>query len=291
MDWLELQREACVAAARARDKGAGLVREGAQLLDVAQAIEEKIMDEGAKPAFPVNISINDIAAHYTPRRDDHLCFMKGDVVKLDVGAHRDGYIGDTATTVEVGTSCWSRLLRASEEALEKAIEITAPGISTADIGGIISGTIASHGYKPIENLTGHGLKRYNLHSEPSIPNIKDGAGVVLGEGMVVAIEPFATNGHGYVEGGPNGNIYRLVRERTPKNSKLVPLYDEIRDRFGSLPFAERWVEGGDDLALRKLTRYGVVAPYSILIEAGGGVVSQKEHTLYITSSGSEVLTR
>ncbi len=268
-----------------------MIKEGGSLHAVANAVEKRILDLGASLAFPVNIAINDVAAHYTPSRNDPLVFLRGDVVKLDVGAHLDGYIADTALTVEVGTNRWTTLIHSSEEALEKALDMVRPGVLTSDIGAVVERTIASMGYKPIENLTGHGLKRYNLHADPSIPNVGGGRGVPLEEGMTVAIEPFSTNGGGYVEGTKPGNIYHLVRERVPKNKALVPVYEEITRNHGHLPFAERWLKTADNASLSKLTRWGTIAPYTILVEGEGGMVAQKEHTILVTEDGCEVLTR
>ena len=95
----EKYKRAGKIAAEARDHGVGLVKAGASFLEVANHIESRMLEKGAGIAFPVNISINEIAAHYSPRHDDILVYKKGDVVKLDVGAHIDGYIADTAVTV------------------------------------------------------------------------------------------------------------------------------------------------------------------------------------------------
>ncbi len=163
-------------AREAREYGAGLVREGASLLEAVNTIEALIISRGARPAFPVNIAINDVAAHFTPRHDETgLRFARGDVVKLDVGVHVDGYIGDTATTIEVGAGAWSDMKKAAEEALAAALELLRPGADLALVGQAIETTIAARGFKPIENLTGHSLERNVLHAGISVPNIREKA--------------------------------------------------------------------------------------------------------------------
>ena len=98
-DVYDKYRQAGKIAADARDYGIKSIKPGVKLLEIANNVEQRIKDNGADISFPVNISINELAAHYSPRHDDTLVFNKGDVVKLDVGSHVDGYIADTAVTV------------------------------------------------------------------------------------------------------------------------------------------------------------------------------------------------
>ena len=89
-------------AAKAREYGIDLLKPGVSFLEIADKVESKIIENGAGLAFPVNISINEIAAHFSPKHDDKtLSLKKGDVVKLDIGTHFEGYIADTAVTVEI----------------------------------------------------------------------------------------------------------------------------------------------------------------------------------------------
>ncbi len=149
-------------ASLARELGRELVVEGALFREVADSIEFKIEQQGGKVAFPVNIAVDNVAAHYTPHSADTQVFKKGMLAKIDVGAHVDGYIADTTFTKEVGTNHWGELIRAAEEALEAAIDVTKPGIRAKMIGGAVERTIESYGFNPITNLTGHSLKRYNI---------------------------------------------------------------------------------------------------------------------------------
>src|SRR5207249_5180570 len=156
----EKLRVAGRVAAEARRAGVGLCREGVPLLEVAEAIEANMRSQGAPPAFPTCLSIGHIAAHYSPTHNDKLALKRGDVVKLDLGAQVDGYIADTAVTVEVGTRNWTELVRASELALQTAIEAVHAGVSTRAIGEGIQRAIEAHGYRPVRNLTGHTIERY-----------------------------------------------------------------------------------------------------------------------------------
>jgi methionyl aminopeptidase len=284
-------------AAEARDYGVSLLKPGALVLDIATNVEKKITEQGAGLAFPVNIALNTLAAHYSPWHADPLTLKKGDVVKLDVGAHVDGYIADTAVTVELETHHYDTMIRASEEALAHVIDVLHPQLPLSEAGKTIQNTITSFGYKPIENLMGHGLSRYELHSGVSIPNVGTmGGKTTLHEGDVVAIEPFATNGAGHVISGQGSHIYlskESIKAKFIRDNKTKMLFEKIQTHFGTLPFAQRWCHGlfpNDDLAMKKLSLLGIIKHYPQLVEAKGGIVTQKEHTLIVRKDGCEVIT-
>jgi methionyl aminopeptidase len=285
-------------AAETRDYGCSLIKPGVTLLDVANKVESKIYEMGGEPAFPVNISIDKAAAHFSPKHDTKLTFKKGDVVKLDVGAHVNGYIADTAITVEIDSNKYKKMIKASEDALIKAIEILKPGIDLSDLGNIIEQTIKSYGYNPISNLSGHGLERYVLHSGLSVPNV---SGSSVREkpkiGDVIAIEPFATNGEGRVISGNGSNIYlckESFRSRIIRDNKSKVIFNKIFSNFKTLPFAERWcinfIPNGIEFVLKKLTFLGLVKQYPQLLEAKDGIVTQSEHTVILNDDGCEVIT-
>jgi methionyl aminopeptidase len=290
---LECVRKAGRAAADARELGAAMILDGARLSEVATETEALIIRRGARLAFPCNISLNDMAAHFTPNSDDEIRFRPGDIVKLDVGAHVDGWIGDTAKTVEVGTKNWKDLCMASERALIQAIEMTGDGTPVGAIGGTIERSIKSAGYRPVVNLNGHEMKRFNLHAGLSIPNYDDGNPSRLKEGMLIAIEPFATSGKGEVVNAKMGNIYRVMRDRPLREEKAYEFFESIRRNFNSLPFCERWCESlsKDCRAhLRLLLRHGLIVGYNTLVEMNKGMVSQCEHTVVIRNGRAEITT-
>lgn len=291
---LEKWKEAGKLAHDALHFGKKLIEEGKSMLDITEKIENYVYDNGGKLAFPTNLAINNVGAHWTPSTKTTEKFQKGDLVKLDVGVHIDGYIGDNALTVEVGTEKYSKLIDTSREALNAAIEVAGPGINVGMIGYAVQTTIENRGYKPIANLTGHGIKRYNLHSGISVPNVKENGGAVLKPGDIIAIEPFVTDGAGRVGGKRNSNIYHVRQVRNIRDEKAAEMIDEIQLRYKGLPFAERWLHDiqMNDAAnsLTKLMRAGIISYYPVLDELGKGMVAQSEHTVLITNSGSEVLT-
>src|SRR5213596_1397666 len=232
-------RRAGAVSREARERGVELVLEGALLRELAEEVEDLMRRRGLRPSFPTCLSIDDIAAHYSPTHDDALRFRRGNVVKLDLGAHLDGWIADTAVTVEVGTRNWTALARASELALQTAIEAVHGGVSTRALGEGIQRAIEAHGFRPIRNLTGHTIERYLLHAGKSVPNIAHGHDT-LHAGEVVAIEPFASSGAGEVDGRRTGNIYRVLKTKPVKHAQLNDFLQILSGEFKTLPFAERW---------------------------------------------------
>lgn len=290
---LQCLKKAGAIAGEARQLGIDLIDEGVRYLDVAVEVEEFIIRKGAKPAFPVNISVNEVAAHYTPSSNDDKRFREGDVVKIDVGAHVDGYIGDTAATVEIKTRKRDNLIRAADEALRIALDIVGDGVSASMIGGAIERTIKDAGFRPVVNLTGHSMTQYNLHAGLSIPNIDDGIPAKIRNDMVLAIEPFATDGIGEVKSGKPGNIYRVLAERPMKDEKALEFFRQVRERFNTLPFCERWcyeIDRNASAMIRTLHRHGLISSYPMLNEIKGGIVSQAEHTVIVHDSKSEITT-
>ena len=290
---VEKYRKAGRIAAEARDYGESLVKEDALLLDAAEKVEKYILEKGAKPAFPVNIGINDVAAHYTPKHDDQTRFGKGEIVKIDVGAHVDGYIGDTACTVEVETNRYTRMIKASKEALEAALELIKPDIDLSIVGSAVEQTIRSYSFVPVSNLTGHSLKQFQLHAGKSVPNISTNVKEKIKKDDALAVEPFATNGAGRVDGKTGGNIYRLLRDREPKTENSKKLLRYIKENFGVLPFAERWcmdIVDNVEAVLRELRREMIITGYPVLKETGGGMVTQAEHTVIVMENCAEVTT-
>ncbi len=291
-DEIKKYRKAGIIARRALNKAKEGCDQGVPYLKVAEEAERTIYKHGAKPAFPMNISVNSVGAHYTPIENDESEFKKGDLVKLDIGCHVDGYIADNALTVEIGTSRHTSLIKAAEEALGVAIRSIRPGMRTKDIGKNIENVINSRGFNPISNLTGHELKRNVLHAGTSIPNVSKGW-TKIKKGMVLAIEPFATDGKGKVKEGGAGDIYRLEGQRNLKGEDLE-FYEWAQKNFGSLPFAARWCgRYGEDhkSSLKRLRRFGAVMNYPVLVEKKKGLISQSEHTVIVTSKGCKVTTK
>jgi len=286
---LDKYRKAGKILAEIREEVLEKVKEGVLLLEVAEFVERSIKERGGEPAFPCNISLNEEAAHATPSIDDETVFGN-DLAKIDIGVHIDGYIGDSAVTVDLSGE-HEELVRASEEALNEAIKIIRDGVSTVEIGEVIENVIRGRGYRPVVNLSGHGLARYNSHALPTIPNVRYEHGVILKENDIVAIEPFVTDGAGKVVEGGTVEIYGLIKAKPVRVSEAKKLLEEI-EKYQGLPFAKRWLPRARlDLALRTLKTVGALREYPVLREEEKGLISQAEHTVIVTKDGCEVTTK
>ncbi|PSQ19230.1 type II methionyl aminopeptidase [Halobacteriales archaeon QS_8_69_26] len=286
----EKHREAGEILAQVRDEAADRVEVGASHLELAEWAEERIRELGGEPAFPMNISIDEEAAHATPAPDDDSTFGE-ELVNIDLGVSIDGWLADTAVTVDL-TGEHDELTAASAEALEAAIETVEPGVETGEVGAAIEEVIEGYGFNPVVNLSGHGLGHYEQHTEPNIPNRAVAQSETLEVGDVVAIEPFATDGTGKVTEGAEEEIFALEHERNVRDRAARTALEQITEEFRTLPFATRWLDGPrPSMALRRLKSQSVVHGYPVLKEDEGKMVSQKEHTIIVTPDGCEVTTR
>jgi methionyl aminopeptidase len=291
MDDLEKNRQAGEILRTVREESRELITAGTPLLDIAQFIEGKIKEYGAEIAFPVNISVDEVAAHYSPPAADETVLSEGEYCKVDIGCHIDGYIADTAYTVKVGEPD-DDLIKASQEALEAALSMIKAGVKLGDIGKTIEETITAYGFRPIENLSGHGLGHYSVHAAPSIPNIDDGSHITLKEGDTIAIEPFATTGVGRVVDDDRVYIFSFVAPRPLRLDSAKKLMYHIQNNYPKLPFAERWVarDKKAEFMLRILIKNSILFPYHVLKEKTGAPVTQAEHSVIVQEDGCEIFT-
>ena len=271
---------------------------GRTLSDICNDIEQEIFKKGGEPAFPVNVSLNDIAAHYTAVPNDPITVKNSDVLKIDVGVHIDGYIADTAVTVSYDTR-YQNLIDIAQKALDEAISIARSNTRVSDIGRIIEKTITKYGCKPIQNLSGHSLERYTIHAGKSIPNIWTiGHSFNLSINKVYAIEPFVTtkDGQGIVYEGRVRNIYGLASRKRTKDQKLDEFLEYLWNKFKTLPFALRWIvkeyEEKQALSfLETLIKKKNVHAYPILVEGANRIVVQAEHTIIPQESNTITITK
>ncbi len=281
--------EAGRIAAQVLNEAVRLVEPGVRLIDIVEYVEKRIRELGGEPAFPCNISVNSVAAHYTPQIGDDTTIPEGAVVKIDVGVHVDGYIADTAATVSLDPA-YEPLLDAARDALENALAVVGPGVKFSEVGKVVEKAIRARGYNPIVDLSGHSLARYRIHAGDSIPNFHDP--YTRGRftpGRAYAIEPFATNGVGRVTSLDLVTIYAYTglpprRKKLGETEKKV--LDEVVKRFRTLPFTERWLADIAPLdqlrqALTRLARRGLLHAYPVLVEASNGIVAQFEHTVLV----------
>ncbi len=259
------------------------LKPGMLILELAEEIEKKIRDKGGKPAFPVNISINDVAAHYTPTLNDETKIGEGELVKVDVGVHVDGYIGDMAFTY---CSKPSPLISGAEKVLEKAIGVIKPGVTVAEIGNAIEKAVSELKLGVIVNLTGHTLQRFVFHGRPSIPNVSNNINFSFKEGDVIALEPFITESNGFIKESGAVEIYRHLMDRPVRLTEARKILAMARDEWHSLPFAKRWLYKKFSpvkvsMALRQLEMVGAIETYPVLKEAEGKPIAQAEHTIIV----------
>jgi len=289
-------REVGKIGAAIREDSKKLIMVGTSLLDIAETIEGMIAEQGCESAFPVNISINDIAAHYTPEVDSEKVLEENAVVKIDIGVSLNGAIADTAYTIDLSGEN-TKLVDASEKALENAISAIKPGAKIGEIGGIIEETISGYGLKPIGNLTGHKIKTGMLHAGVEIPNVKSNDPYEFKAGEIFAVEPFATTGAGYVEDQEQVEIFSLYAPAAVRMRQSRKIIEYVITEYGGLPFAERWIRKKFpsrllvSAALKELLESHFIKGYPVLREAKRGLVSQAEHTILVTEEGNEVLTK
>ncbi|MEK6978619.1 MAG: type II methionyl aminopeptidase [Candidatus Micrarchaeota archaeon] len=292
--------EAGKIASRVREDSKKLIMIGEPLLDIAETVEQMINDEGAEMAFPVNISINEIAAHYTPEFDCTRTLEENSIVKIDLGTYLNGAIADTAYTIDLSDDGrHDSLVKASEEALAAALGAIKPGANVGDIGGIIEEKIRARGFKPISNLTGHMIKTNELHAGVEIPNIKTNDNYEFQVGDIFAVEPFATTGSGFVTDLEQVEIFGLYIPHQVRMRQSRKILQYILENFGVMPFAERWVRKNPEFkskllvsaALKEMLEAQIIRGYPVLRDGGNGLVSQAEHTVIVTENGNKITTK
>jgi len=269
---------------------------GVTLEEICEEVEGEILKRGAKRAFPVNTSVNEVAAHYTAEPNDEKVVSDTDLVKIDLGAQVNGYIADTAVTVCYDPQ-YDSLVQAAEDALKNAVSMIKIGVKSSDVGRTIEKTVKQFGFKPIMNLSGHSLGQYTIHAGKSIPNIWSIGSFSFKGDEAYACEPFVTTdeGSGIVKEGKIKNIFALGSRKRAKNDEADRLQEYIWANFNMLPFALRWLlkdweEKQARELLEILIKKKVVHAYPILIERNGQRVAQAEHTFIPTENGATVTT-
>jgi len=288
------------AVASAKRLARLIVKPGSSFLDIGNLCEDEIIEQGCKLAFPINMSLNEIAAHYSPPIDDKTIIPEKGLLKIDLGAHYNGYIADSAITINIDEDPkLQNFIEAADEGLEAAIEIFKPGTKLYQLGEAIELKIKAHGLNPIYNLGGHELKQFNLHAGPFIPNFKDTRhNNVLKPGDAYACEPFSTSGVGRVKNGNSSYIYRFVK-KVKKNMPYEELgyMNKIEKATAHLPFSPRLLEKHNLIPKKKIERIinafirkGILDHYPILVERTGQPVAQQEHTIVIDRDGKTIVT-
>jgi methionyl aminopeptidase len=293
---IENYQKAGKVAAEVRENARKRYHVGETLLQICEQVEGMIREKGAEPAFPCNVSLNEIAAHYTAEPNDQTTVKDGDVLKIDIGAHVNGYIADTAVTV-CYNPLYDSLVNATELALQEAVRIVKARVKASDIGKTVEEVTKKMGFKPINNLSGHSLAQYTIHAGRSIPNIWTIGTFSLLPNEAYAIEPFLTtkDGSGVVYNGKVKNIFAIATRKRTGDKEADTFFEDLWNRFKTLPFALRWiVKDHDEKRARNLMEFLIkkklVRGYPILVEGNGKTVAQAEHTLIPTENGAMIVT-
>jgi methionyl aminopeptidase len=269
---------------------------GKNLYEICEIVESEIKNRDGKCAFPVNASLNEVAAHYTAEPNDPKVLSDTDLIKIDLGVQINGFIADTAVSISYDPG-FDLLVQTAEEALRNAMALVKEGIKSSDVGRIIQKTVEQYGLKPIANLSGHSLEQYTIHAGKTIPNMWSIGSFSLSSKEAYACEPFVTtsNGLGFVREGKIRNIFGLVSRKKLKNENANKFLEYIWENFNTLPFALRWFTKDWDqkdakTLLDELIKNKAVRSYPILVEANGQRVAQAEHTFIPTQTGATITT-
>lgn len=291
---LDCHRRAGRIASECREWAKQNVRAGVRVAWVLETVERMIRERGAEPGFPAQSSRNHVAAHYCSPPGDELEYREGDCVKVDFGVHVDGYVADTAASIDLSTDRrWKRLIQASEAALAAAIATVGVDVPVGDVGAAIERAITGMGFQPVRNLTGHGLGRWKVHTPPQIPNYAERGGGRFRKDSVFAIEPFACTGRGYIKERGKAEVFMMVGP--PLSAKGLDR-DVLKaiDAWRGLPVARRYFQHLDAIkveeVITKLAKQGALMRYPPLVEEEGVMVAQTEHSLYLGPDGVEILT-
>lgn len=306
---MEMYKKSGQIVSKTRNMAVEFVEAEMKVLDLVEFVEKNIMEMGGMPAFPCNVSINEITAHYSSPPGDESIIKAGDLVKIDLGAQVDGYIADSAISLLVEDEGASdvdqtsqeeqdlnlKMIDTAQDALDSAISTIRDGIEIGKVGKAIEETINNKGFESVSNLTGHSMDRWILHSGLSIPNIKEENKHVIHEGDVLAIEPFVTNGIGRVGDTNDVYIFRFLRERPLRMVQARRLLSIIGKNYRNLPFSQRWLTEYINpkqlnRALRELISSRALYPYHVLKEKSDARVAQAEHTVIVESDGCMVIT-
>lgn len=280
-------------AKQVRAYGKSLIVKNASYRDVIHKIKHKIKELGAQPAFPPQIAINHVAAHFLPQPDEDIIFHD-QVIKLDVGICYNGAIGDCAVTIDLSGK-YQLLVEAVEAALAAAEKTVEVGVPFREIGRVIEQTITSYGFNPVRNLSGHGLGYYQIHTPPSVPNYFDRSTAVIKPGMTFAIEPFATDGEGLIRESGEATIFSFIKKRPTQSSVAKLLVEKIR-RYNGLPFAlddfieEKLTSAEVKSGFKELLKDKIINGYPPLVEEIHTKVAQAENSVLVDRNGQVFIT-
>lgn len=288
------------------------------LRDIAILTENKIkeltnfnintpIDKGI--GFPIGLSINNCAAHYTPNYGEKDIILDyNDIIKIDYGVHFNGTIIDSAFTIHFNPK-YDSFINISKSITNYAVSLCGPDVVLGDIGKDIEEYIQSkeveiddkiYKLNIMRELTGHMIANYKIHAGKAVPNIAINYPVRMKEFEYYAIEPFITTGNG-------SSVYKLPNSHFMlndiKSNKLNHLLKEekelfniINTNYSTLPFCQRWLYELNqninyDKLLENLEKKKVINSYPPIYGCNNSIISQFEHTIFIKENGILNLTK
>ncbi|MEM0201207.1 MAG: type II methionyl aminopeptidase [Candidatus Micrarchaeaceae archaeon] len=297
---IKILKEAGKISVEALEYSKTIIKEGVSILEAAEKIENFIIDKGYQLSFPINLSINEKAAHYTPFLDNKYTFQKNDLVKVDLGARKEDNLSDCAITIDLSGEN-QKMVEAAEMALEEAISLVKSGRKVREIGAAIENLASKYNFNPIFNLGGHGIESEELHAGTFIPNFDNGDETELNEGDIISIEPFITNGAGYVSDSDEVQIFQLIPYQvpTPRSQDTRKVLKLIQEKYLTYPFSLRWIARElnelSEFRIRKsiseLDQLGLLEKFPVLIEKKNGLVTQAEKELIVEKDSCTILTK
>ncbi|MGA1975822.1 MAG: type II methionyl aminopeptidase [Conexivisphaerales archaeon] len=283
-------------ASEALRYGADMVAENMLVEDICEKVEERIISRSGFPAFPCNVSQNSEAAHYSASPGDVRRIERNAIVKVDIGVHVDGYIADTAVTVNFNPSLGD-MVSANRAILSDALKTIRREAVVGSVGEVVEAEAGRRGYRPISNLAGHQLDQYVLHAGISIPNDRERTEASFKVDTAYAVEPFlvSKSAKGWVVNGPPGNIYRLVNRKRNKDKSVADAIEFTWNSYKGLPFSSRWFAkayGGPSTAslLQSMLKQRILMTYPVLTTADEALVSQFEHTVFVGENETTITT-
>ena len=251
-------------------------------------------------AFPVGLSLNNIAAHDTPipKIDSNKLLQDTDVLKIDYGVHVDGSIIDSAFTW-TKNEVYKPVLDASRESVDNIIKNIGVDMTISEIGNLSEEIVASYEtevngiFKPVKiigNLCGHSILPWKIHGGKLIQNVKNNDNTKIEENDILAIEVFTSNGNGTTILGRNNSHFMPQESRQPITRRSQELNDIIKTNFKTLPFTQRYLEKHSpikyyNVCLDELYRKGYLSKHPPLIESDPtSITAQFEETIYVSSN-------
>ena len=294
-----------------------IITPGMSLNNIATIIENKINEEinydKNNPlergiGFPVGLCINDCAAHYTPNyQDSEIILKKSDVLKIDYGVHVEGTIIDSAFTLNFDDK-YDDFINISRNLTNYAVLLCGPDVILGEIGADIEEYIKSkeiiidnkvHELKIMGDLSGHMIRKYEIHAGVAVPNIAINYPVRMKEFEYYAIEPFITTGNGksiIKEPKSHYMFSKNYKNIESLNNEEIDLYNIINHHYSTLPFCQKWLYNlnhsiNNDNILNSLEKKNIINSYPPLYDIENSIISQFEHTIFVKENGIINLTK